>query len=268
MRPYFLMVGNAYQAGDGKITWGGYLNRHAWVHHRRETLQHGCVKFDWDYHLWIFIPVPFCHGGGKKKINNWHFPQFAHCCSSALRQWQCPAFSFKVLGHNRPETFLLQYKTGISSPSSEALEIDGVNALEGVSWCSAGGWTRWPVEIPSNPNHSVWFCDLSPLGTCLWSCLWLPPPWGLAELGGGLHCPATWPLNHPPKSLGHIAWASSLRWSLLVFACGTEQLHFQGPVLPYSSWSLQAQHRHCWPGCAARDLLAVGCNRLVVNPES
>ena len=22
-----------------------------------------------------------------------------------------------------------------------------------------GGWTRWPTEVPSNPEHSVWFCD-------------------------------------------------------------------------------------------------------------
>lgn len=45
------MVGNADQAGDGKITSRRYLNRHALVHCRRETLQHGYVKFDWDYHL-------------------------------------------------------------------------------------------------------------------------------------------------------------------------------------------------------------------------
>ena len=22
-----------------------------------------------------------------------------------------------------------------------------------------GGWTRWPTEVPSNPYHSVWFCN-------------------------------------------------------------------------------------------------------------
>ena len=28
---------------------------------------------------------------------------------------------------------------------------------------SAGDWTRWPTEVPSNPEHSVilWFCDIN-----------------------------------------------------------------------------------------------------------
>lgn len=60
------MVGNAGQAGDGKITSGGCLHRHVWVHPWTDTLQHKCVKSDWNYQLSGLIPVPFSHGGGKK----------------------------------------------------------------------------------------------------------------------------------------------------------------------------------------------------------
>lgn len=74
------MVGSAGRAGDGKITSGGCLYRHVWVHRRTETQkvssQHKCVKSDWNYQLSDLIPVPFSQGGEKKE--NLHFPQFSY----------------------------------------------------------------------------------------------------------------------------------------------------------------------------------------------
>lgn len=74
--------------------------------------------------------------------------------------------------------------------------------------------------------------------------------------------------NCLPKSLGNIAWASSLLWSFLVFICGTKQLCFQRTGVSWPVWSLPAQCWCCWLPWAARELLPVVHNRLDLNHES
>ena len=47
------------------------------------------------------------------------------------------------------------------------------------------GWTRWPTEVPSNPDHSVilWFCDLSsPL--CCGEVLFCAYKWVVSQTTG------------------------------------------------------------------------------------
>jgi len=61
-----------------------------------------------------------------------------------------------------------------SSSTEQFLCLPGQPALGNLFW--QGGWTRWSLEVPSNPYSSVilWFCDSVILWFCdsviLWFC--------------------------------------------------------------------------------------------------
>lgn len=77
------------------------------------------------------------------------------------RMGQCAALEFKISNVDKKVFFKKKFKSGwMDGQFLEQLYTTPSGTLSNlgswkVSLSFAGGWTRWTLNVPSNPNHSL-----------------------------------------------------------------------------------------------------------------